>query len=155
MSAAQDSPVPETESSIHELFGGIAPDASPLPESPAPASVPAASELLPSADRDDPQDAAAAGDDEDVEPPCDEPEVIAVGRYRLRRGAQAIPLLDDEDGTFQETLLMQTLQPTTVEHRLWHRRRVPSFLLQGRWCVVSMLEMPALVRVDDLIPVEA
>jgi len=150
MSAAQDSPVPETESSIHELFGGITPDASPVPESPALTPVPAAPELLPSSDRDDPQDA-----DEDVESPCDEPEVIALGRYRLRRGAQAIPLLDDEDGTFQETLLMQTLQPTTVEHRLWHRRRVPSFLLQGRWCVVSMLEMPALVRVDDLIPVEA
>jgi len=153
MSAAQDLPVPETESSIHELFGGITPDASPVPESPALTPVPAASEPL--ADCDALQDTDAAADDEDVEPPCDEPEVIAVGRYRLRRGAQAIPLLDDEDGTFQETLLMQTLQPTTVEHRLWHRRRVPSFLLQGRWCVVSMLEMPALVRVDDLIPVEA
>lgn len=155
MSEPNDLPANFSASPSAELFGGIRPEApvTPAPEVPEVSSTARPRKTRQTQPSKDPVELTTPNESD---PATDETfglTDVPVGRYLLCRGALALPLVEDEDSTWQETFMTKILQDVGVKHRLGLRLPVPGFYLEGRWTVVEGLNLAILVRVDDLTPV--
>jgi hypothetical protein len=154
MSESNDLPANFSASPSAELFGGIRPEA---PVTPSPEVTEVSSTARPRKARQtqpskDPVELTTSNESDPATDETSGLTDVPVGRYLLCRGALALPLVEDEDGTWQDAFLVKVLQDVGVSHRHGLRLPVPGFYLEGRWTVVEGLNLPILVRVDDLTP---
>lgn len=155
MSEPNDLPANFSASPSAELFGGIHPEApvTPAPEVPEVSSTARPRKARQTQPSKDPvASPPLEGSDVATDEPASGLTEVPVGRYLLRRGALALPLVEDEDSTWQDTFMTKILQDVGVTHRLGLRLSMPGFYLEGRWTIVEGLNLPILVRVDDLTP---
>jgi hypothetical protein len=155
MHASQDSDTPTTQVPPHEFFGGIDPEqtAGITPELEDPDRV-IPVDPAPHDDDDDSFFTSVMPGEDDDEPQHDEDEVIPIpeGHYHLERGSLVVPLVQIDDGSWQDTFMLKTLQRVGVKHRVGLRAPMPGFCFSGKWAIVEALEQALLVRVDDLVP---